>query len=248
MDYKQKFVDNTRDQINTIANKLGYQALYNAYSKDSRQLAFAEQILGVGQGGLATLAAQRDLDREQQIAQINSTNRANRPSGGGGTSGGTIKPTVGGYSDANGKPLKLTATQVDTITGFDNALAGAEKSLSLMNQGVKTGPFENLKLKGAKLINKADESQLSLEQSLSKLKADFMKSLSGAAVSESEAKRLAQFLPEFGDQEQVIKSKLNTLKSESVRSKENFLKTLGGIENKGNTIIGPDGNEYEFTN
>lgn len=70
MNYKQKFVDNTRSQLNNIADKLGYQALYNAYSSDPRQLAFAEKILGVGTGGLQKLASQFDLDREMKRAQI----------------------------------------------------------------------------------------------------------------------------------------------------------------------------------
>lgn len=147
------------------------------------------------------------------------------PTGGGGGVGG-----VGTITDASGEPLKLAASQTDTISGYNNTVSSAQTALSLLNAGVKTGPVEGTLLQGAKLVGKADPNQLRLEQTLGKLKADFMKALSGAAVSDQEVIRLSKFLPDIYDQEDVIKSKLSTLIAETNQSKTNYLRTLGGQE------------------
>lgn len=146
----------------------------------------------------------------------------------------TFAPVAGaasganGIVDANGKPIKLTAGQVDTIAGFDNVTRAATEALALLSsKKVQTGPVAGLLLQGKKVSDKADPDQLSLEQSLAKIKADFMKAISGAAVSESEARRLARFLPDIYDQEGVLTTKLNTLINESKKNRDTFLSTLG---------------------
>lgn len=129
--------------------------------------------------------------------------------------------------DANGKPLKLTAGQVETLSSLKTSMSTAQSALALLEQGVKTGPISGNALKFKKLFGNADENQLKLEQTLGKLKADFMKALSGAAVSEPEVKRLASFLPSITDQENVIRSKLNSLMNETRRTESSLLETLG---------------------
>lgn len=52
MNYRQKFIQNTLDQY----NKYEPAQLYAMLQGNPRQLAFAEQIMGVGQGGLQRLA------------------------------------------------------------------------------------------------------------------------------------------------------------------------------------------------
>jgi hypothetical protein len=136
-------------------------------------------------------------------------------------------PTTG-YIGADGKPLKLLAGQVDTIANYDNTLNSAERALTLLDEGISTGPLSNAVLQGKKFAGYGDEKQLQLEQLLGKLRADFMKAISGAAVSEQEVKRLSKFLPDLGDQENVIKSKLNNLLTEIASSKDVYVKTIGG--------------------
>lgn len=153
-----------------------------------------------------------------------------KSSGGGG--GGTTSVTgTNAITDASGKPIKLTAGQVDTVSGFSNTLSSAQNALRLLAGGVQTGPIQATMLQGAKLINKADTNQLQLEQMLGKLKADFMKSLSGAAVSDAEVIRLSKFLPDIYDQENVITSKLNNLISETNTARSNYLGTIGAVTN-----------------
>lgn len=135
------------------------------------------------------------------------------------------------YVGNDGEELKLAPGQVETLSGYKNTLGSADTALSLLEGGVKTGPLEGRKLQAAKVTGGANEKQLELEQVLGKIKADFMKALSGAAVSDSEVERLSKFLPSITDQEAVIKSKLNTLKKETEQAQQNFLSTLGAKKN-----------------
>lgn len=169
-----------------------------------------------------------------QYVEIASKGKTYAP----GSGGGAIAP--GAIVDANGKPIKLTATQVDTIAGYDNTLRSATEAIALLDSiedAPQTGPLAGLLLQGSKFTgNQSDTPQLQLEQKLAKIKADFMKAISGAAVSESEAKRLAKFLPDIYDQEVVLKSKLQNLIKESEAGKKTFLSTLGatgGSTNEG---------------
>ena len=58
MDYKNKMVDNTRSTLTTLLNnkEIGARGVYAAYQNDPQQLRYAEQILGLGTGGLQRLA------------------------------------------------------------------------------------------------------------------------------------------------------------------------------------------------
>lgn len=140
---------------------------------------------------------------------------------------GTGTSGTGGLVDANGKPIKLAVGQVETLSGFDNTEDSANKAIALLDGGVATGPLEGRLLQAKKFGGGGDPKQLELEQVLGKLRADFMKAISGAAVSDSEVIRLAKFLPDINDQENVIKSKLATLISETANAKANYLRTLG---------------------
>ena len=141
------------------------------------------------------------------------------------------------YLKADGTPAKLLAGQVDTISAFDSTVSQAQKALDLLNNGVQTGPIELGKLLAGKLTNKANSNQLSYEQKIAMIRADFMKAISGATVSEPERKRLEAFLPVFTDQEGVAKSKLENLVTELGMKKNLFLDTMGVQQNP--SFIGP---------
>lgn len=145
---------------------------------------------------------------------------------------GTSASSGGGILGADGKPLKLLAGQVDTIANYDNTMSAAERALGLLEGGVSTGPVSNLLLQGKKFAGYGDETQLKMEQLLGKIRADFMKAISGAAVSEQEVKRLSKFLPDLGDQENVIKSKLENLLTELASSRDVYVKTIGGASSQ----------------
>jgi hypothetical protein len=161
--------------------------------------------------------ARLDLDRQKAV-------------GGGGST------TPGAYVDVNGKPLKLTASQVDTLASYDTSKESADHALELLNQGAQSGPVSGRTLEVKKLFGTQDPMQVQLEQTLASLKSSFMKSLSGAAVSEAEVKRLSAFLPSITDQESVVRSKLDSIKRESDRGKSVFLKTVGGVQTVSNDV------------
>lgn len=158
--------------------------------------------------------------------------------------GSNVQP--GAIVDANGKPLKLTATQVDTISGFDNTKISSQEALALLAKGVETGPVAGRTLQAKKLAGTQDPDQLKLEQNLQKIKSDFMKAISGAAVSESEVKRLSKFLPDITDQESVLKSKLDSLVYESQKFKDTYMRNLGAVQTQ-QVIVAPDGTEIIIT-
>lgn len=224
----------------TTAGKSLYEAEQAAEAEANTTLSLEEaQILGVpfgttiGEARLKGIIPQsgtaEDFTLSEGQARFDSSGNLIASRGKTYAPGTSSSSTSGSNSivGADGKPLKLSATQVDSIAGFDNTISGAERALALLNKGVSTGPVEGRLLQAAKFTGGGNPEQLQLEQLLGKLKADFMKALSGAAVSEQEAVRLAKFLPDINDQENVIASKLNTLISESLSSKDNFLNVLG---------------------
>ena len=152
------------------------------------------------------------------------------------------------FKNSGAAGTKASAGQLDALAGFDSTVGAAGEALALLDGGASTGPIASKLLGAAKFFGTAKESQMVLEQLLGKLKADFMKALSGAAVSEQEAVRLAKFLPDISDQESVIRSKLNTLIAETGRTKQNLLSTLqsqGGGQSGGGSQ-GGGGSIWDF--
>lgn len=76
--FRQTALQNTRQQQQWMVQTMGADGYYAAVSKDPRQLAMAEQILGAAPGGLQAMAAQaakeRALDIQTKQAQINASN------------------------------------------------------------------------------------------------------------------------------------------------------------------------------
>lgn len=128
---------------------------------------------------------------------------------------------------------QASAGQVESLAGFDSTIGAANEALQLLAGGVSTGPIAGRLLQAAKLSGTQNPQQLVLEQIIGKLKADFMKALSGAAVSDKEVVRLSKFLPDITDQESVIQSKLNTLINETNRAKMNLSNSIGSKGNIG---------------
>jgi len=81
-------------------------------------------------------------------------------------------------------------------------------------KGVETGPVEG---RISALVSKTgynDPSFLAIQSIMGKYTADYMKSISGAAISELEARRLSGLIPNINQQEAKFHSNLNTAKRE----------------------------------
>lgn len=133
---------------------------------------------------------------------------------------GTPQPRSGSGGSGVSIPgfgnVKLTPAQQGAVIDAQNTLGNISQINQLLESGVNTGPlagtFNNI---FGRLTNPSEYRQraIQLQSSIEQLRANFQKALSGAAVSEQEAKRLAKFLPNINDQESVIRNKLLALQT-----------------------------------
>ncbi|MFH2145938.1 MAG: hypothetical protein ABII75_07945, partial [Candidatus Omnitrophota bacterium] len=174
--------------------------------------------------------------------QYKTTLVQGKPGGGGGVSTGggysgidygtSVNPSVSTeIVDKNGKKIKLTASQIDTVSGFETALSQLNEAANLMDAtSMNTGPIAGRWSEITRLVDKADPNIVKLDAKLSSLKANFMKAMSGAAVSESEVARLSKFLPSINDTEATIKIKMAEFKNNLETQKINYLSALGAMQ------------------
>lgn len=214
-----------QSQYKMLSDLLG--TMFGAAGKDlTAQISAAKESADVPTS-LTEVNGRRVLINSKTGQVIKDLGSSAAPTSTAPTGGGTIQSGTTAPVGSNGKPLKLTASQVDTLAGFDNTVQSANDALTLLGQGVSTGPISGNFLQLQKLFGIAPENKMNLEQKIGKIRADFMKAISGAAVSEAEVKRLSAFLPSITDQESVIKSKLENLTNEVAQARTNYLNRLG---------------------
>jgi len=148
--------------------------------------------------------------------------------------------------DASGKPIKLTSTQVDAFQGFNSSLDLIDR-IAPLAQNVDTGPLAGrLAQLGiltpglSETLGFTQEEQkdvIQLEALMRNLQASFQKAISGAAVSEPEARRLAKFLPSINDNEQQLSIKLSTLKDSINTQKAGLRSLVGAVEQQTGTNV-----------
>ena len=132
LDYRDKFIQNARDQY----NKYTPQQLNTLLAGNPRQLAFAEQILGLGQGGLTKLASaplseEDSLNLEYKRAQIaNLKSEITKRNF-------EMSPTSGVDEKTMGK--LQSAPEYKTITGVLPAMTAVKKYMDAVNE---SGSFE----------------------------------------------------------------------------------------------------------
>jgi hypothetical protein len=132
MEYKDKFVNNTRDALNSIVSKVGYKGLYSAYASDPRQLAFAEKILGVGTGGLSRLATLPPSESDQLDLDIKRLQKQKLMSG---SERNTQVVDLGGRNMLIDSDTGETIREIGGAPGAGNELqnAYAEQSISTID-------------------------------------------------------------------------------------------------------------------
>jgi len=120
-----------------------------------------------------------------------------------------------------------SALERQSVADMDSTIQMA-KEAQTMAKFSSTGPLAGRAQQvESSLPGGGDKEFNELNAKLSNIKSNFMKALSGAAVSEQEVKRLSKFLPDVTDQEEVIQIKLEALASELETRKKNTLKSLG---------------------
>lgn len=209
LNYRDKFVQNARDQY----NKYTPQQLQSMLSGNPRQLAFAEQIMGVGPGGLERLTNaplsemdQLDLDYKKgqielqksslltdkaQRANINSQiNERNNP--------------VNETGTLTGKPQNATQAKAN---GYADRLAQA--NITLDSLGTK---FADKKTSGGGFLPTFLQSKD--RQAYEMAKKNFVTAVlrqeSGASIAPSEFKdAVSIYFAVPGDKPETVKSKEN---------------------------------------
>lgn len=237
----------TQDQVKELADKYGLNAndvldilLAESEATKSKQAATKKEALGqkltqaqidkinneITKGNYGEIdAGDRVIIYDKNTGQqVTSFAKGAVPKEeGGGTNGD------GQIVDASGKPIKLTASQIDTLSGFKTTIGAATDAIAILDTGISTGPIAGRTFGFKKATGFVDPETLRYEQIIEKVKADFFKAISGAAVSDKEVVRLTKFLPSLTDQENVAKSKLETLISEVKRAQTNYTETLGAV-------------------
>ncbi|MFH2146165.1 MAG: hypothetical protein ABII75_09125, partial [Candidatus Omnitrophota bacterium] len=148
--------------------------------------------------------------------------------------------------DRTGKRIKLTATQIDTISGFETALSQMGEVEDLLDI-TKTGPIAGRLSEVTRLADQADPNIVKLDAKLNSIKANYMKALSGAAVSESEVKRLAKFLPSINDTPTNIKIKMEEFRNNLETQKSSYFSALGAVQTQPSQSVAQttDGNDVD---
>jgi murein DD-endopeptidase MepM/ murein hydrolase activator NlpD len=141
-------------------------------------------------------------------------------------------------------PPKLSAAQVTEMSGYDSSLALIQDIKPLL-KSVNTGPVSARLLRArASAGFFADSDAVALDSKLSTLKAEYMKAISGAAVSEAEATRLMKLLPDLTDDDKVLNTKISQLESYIRTRKMSILQNVG----QGGIVVmaSPSGEQYQF--
>jgi hypothetical protein len=125
------------------------------------------------------------------------------------------------------KAPSYSAAQVSALADMDATVELSKKTRALA-QGVNTGPVSGRVGQAAQAVGGASENFVNLNANIAQLKANFMKAISGAAVSEQEAKRLASFLPSINDSEDVIQIKLKNLEENLAVTRNSLYQAAGG--------------------
>ncbi len=211
--FRQQSLNNVQEQSRWLTQTMGADGVYNAYKNDPRQLSFLEKSLGIAPGGMETLAAQAAKDRALDInlkqAQLDSANRANRPS----TPNmqfvsGTANQPAGMFNPATGefKPLQSGAT---TSPG---ALAQSQGQIDLTNNilkdrylGAAVGPnmasrlsFSNI-FTGGRTNFVANVEQLRQQLTLQNLQSAKANGATFGALSDSELQLLSGSATKLGN-------------------------------------------------
>lgn len=235
--FRQTALQNTRSQQQFMIQTMGADGYYASVSQDPRQLAIAEQILGVSPGGLQKVAQQaaqaRVLDTQAKQASINASNAS----------------TANAYSniaknryDMNQDTVKAQAAAKASVETTDNALTAIKTAKSQVgSSGLSNSLFGWIGGTGEANLRstlKTIQGGLALDQ-LAALKANSPSGASGlGAASDREGDWLASRVASIDASQSPaqLKANLDLIQTHYV----NYLTGLGyGYDDKTGVIITP---------
>jgi len=135
------------------------------------------------------------------------------------------------------KMERLSDKQVENVTGINKAISHIESIIGDKPK-FETGPKADLRNKAAHTIGKDDPEISAFRSRVGEQLATYIKSISGAAVSEPEAQRLIANMPTMYDSDEVFMAKAKRLLEDLKKDKEIYLKDL---QTQGKKTVGFQG-------
>lgn len=118
-----------------------------------------------------------------------------------------------------GKAGQLSDKQTDSLAGFDSTLAGLN-AISDYKSRVNTGPIADMAASSLEKVGMASDDFTSLKVETENIKASFLKAMSGAQVSDAEARRLARIIPNVSDDDKTFNNKMRVFNNIVNRMKD----------------------------
>lgn len=193
LEYRNKFIQNALDQY----NKYEPAQLYSMLADNPRQLAFAEAIMGLSEGGLEKVANAPLSLKDQLLTEQIKTEKAQREK---------IYEDINQVNETgtiSGKPQNASQSAANS---YANRLA--EANIAINNLGNQfTGKLSQLPMFN---FMKSSDRQV-YEQAQKNFITAVLRRESGASIAPSEFDTAADvYFPQPGDSSEVVKQKAQT--------------------------------------
>ena len=128
-------------------------------------------------------------------------------------------------ADKKEQEARLTPKQVSDITALDNAL-GVINNIEAEKPKFDTGPISSRQNALAQMIGMDDSQKSKFKADIQSNVAEYIKSISGAAVSDTERAFLLQNMPTMTDNDATFTAKLQLVKDRLERNRNNYLTNM----------------------
>lgn len=130
------------------------------------------------------------------------------------------------------KQEELSDKEVKDISAFDDGMRIVDNIDNLLKDTdieKDLGPYASRFEEASRLVPglERDEDFVKMQQLIGIQLADYVKSISGAQVSEEEAQRLLKNIPNMSDKPKSFKAKLGQFRDKLEKSQQNYIKNIG---------------------
>lgn len=119
----------------------------------------------------------------------------------------------------------LSDKQVESVKGFETSLSAMD-TIDNLKSGVETGAFAGRAQGVGEIFGLSSEQFTQLKAETENVKAEFLKAMSGAQVSEQEARRLANIIPNTNDDDNVFIAKSKQFREVLERHKAQIMHAI----------------------
>jgi len=128
-------------------------------------------------------------------------------------------------ADKKEQEARLTPKQISDVTALDNAL-GVINNIQAEKPKFDTGPVSARQNSLAQMFGMDDAQKSKFKADIQSNVAEYIKSISGAAVSDQERAFLLQNMPTMADNDATFSAKLQLVKDRLERNKDNMLTNM----------------------